>query len=241
MLEWIFGLKKFDLIAPFYDWAMTKVERKTLAPLRREYVKMIEGRVLDLAVGTGHNLEYYPMDKVSDVTMIDLSKGMLAKTREKIEKRNSDYHRFNVVEAPCEQLPFDADTFDWVLSIDVMCSVDDQKKTLDEAYRVLKPNGRAVFVEHFRTGYFWQDLYLSLLTLLTYPLIGASMVRDTGGSIKNSQFVVEETGQVGVTEFTYFVCRKDLQIYQPTQTITMSCHNMTCFNKNPYSSNCVVN
>ena len=208
MLEWIFGLKKFDLIAPFYDWAMTKVERKTLAPLRREYVKMIEGRVLDLAVGTGHNLEYYPMDKVSDVTMIDLSKGMLAKTREKIEKRNSDYHRFNVVEAPCEQLPFDADTFDWVLSIDVMCSVDDQKQTLDESYRVLKPGGRAIFVEHFKTGSFWYDSLLALVTVFTYPLVGASMIRETDRSIKSSKFVVEECGKAVSSGFEYFVCRK---------------------------------
>lgn len=81
------------------------------------------------------------MFKVSKVTMIDLSKGMLSKAREKIENDEnlkSQSEKFHLVQGPCEELPFRDEQFDVILSIDVMCSVDDQKKTLDEAYRVLK-------------------------------------------------------------------------------------------------------
>ncbi|KAG2393894.1 hypothetical protein C9374_003658 [Naegleria lovaniensis] len=195
LIEWLFGVKKFDLIAPFYDNVLSFIEKNTLSQLRRRFVPMVEGEVLDLAVGTGHNLTFYPLHKISKVCMIDLSNGMLSKAREKIENDEnlkSQSEKFDLVQGPCESMPFNDEQFDVILSIDVMCSVDDQKKTLDEAYRVLKRGGKAIFVEHFKTGHFWYDLLLRLVTLITMPLVGASMVRETDKSIENSQFNVEK-------------------------------------------------
>ncbi|EFC41726.1 predicted protein [Naegleria gruberi] len=207
-LGW-FGIQKFDLLAPIYDWIMQYLEKNTLSKCRTRFVPMVEGKVLDLAVGTGPNIEYYPMDRIESITMIDLSSGMLNKAREKVRTEMKDnLSKFELMEAPCESLPFQNETFDTVLSIDVLCSVDDQKKTFDEAYRVLKTGGTAFFVEHFKTYNFWTDVFLSMVTLITYPLVGASMVRETDKEIGKSKFQITERGKVKGTNFEYFICKK---------------------------------
>jgi SAM-dependent methyltransferase len=55
------------------------------------------------------------------------------------------------VEAPAEQLPFEDDSFDTVVSMVVLCTVGDQQRALQEIRRVLRPNGRFLFSEHVRS------------------------------------------------------------------------------------------
>jgi ubiquinone/menaquinone biosynthesis C-methylase UbiE len=56
-----------------------------------------------------------------------------------------------VVEAPGEQLPFEDESFDTVVVTLVLCTVPDQKGTLREIKRVLKPDGQFLFLEHVRS------------------------------------------------------------------------------------------
>jgi ubiquinone/menaquinone biosynthesis C-methylase UbiE len=56
-----------------------------------------------------------------------------------------------VVQAPAEHLPFADGTFDTVVSTLVLCGVDDQARSLQEARRVLGPGGRLLFLEHVRS------------------------------------------------------------------------------------------
>jgi ubiquinone/menaquinone biosynthesis C-methylase UbiE len=63
--------------------------------------------------------------------------------------------------APAEALPFADDSFDTVVSLAVLCTVDDQARALSEIRRVLHPGGRLVFLEHVRSAdpklAGWQD------------------------------------------------------------------------------------
>ena len=56
-----------------------------------------------------------------------------------------------VLRAPAEDLPFEDDTFDVVVSTLVLCGVDDQPRALREIRRVLRPEGRLLFLEHVRS------------------------------------------------------------------------------------------
>ena len=56
-----------------------------------------------------------------------------------------------VLRAPAEDLPFEDDSFDTVVSTLVLCGVDDQPRALREAHRVLRPGGRLLFLEHVRS------------------------------------------------------------------------------------------
>jgi SAM-dependent methyltransferase len=56
-----------------------------------------------------------------------------------------------VVQAPAERLPFEDSSFDTAVFTLVLCTVPDPAAALAEAARVLRPNGRLLFVEHVRS------------------------------------------------------------------------------------------
>ncbi|KAL9652028.1 hypothetical protein ABK040_000369 [Willaertia magna] len=205
-------MKKFDFIAPYYDAYLHSVEQQYFVPARKRFVPLVEGKVLDLAVGTGPNISFYPYDKITDVTLIDLSSPMLYRAKLKsslIDVEKAQKLHFAV--CPCENLPFEANTFDTVLSIDVLCSVDDLEQSIEEAYRVLKPNGTAIFVEHFRTGDFWRDLWLGIQTIYFKIVLGSSMIRKTDEALNNSKFKVLENGMLAKeVGLQYFICKKEV-------------------------------
>jgi SAM-dependent methyltransferase len=66
-----------------------------------------------------------------------------------------------VVEAPAERLPFEDGSFDSVVSTLVLCSVETPATATGEIARVLKPDGRLLYLEHVRADddglARWQD------------------------------------------------------------------------------------
>jgi SAM-dependent methyltransferase len=70
----------------------------------------------------------------------------------RLERRvRADAAQTTVLRAPAEDLPFDDDTFDAVVSTLVLCGVDDQPRAIREIRRVLRPEGRLLFLEHVRS------------------------------------------------------------------------------------------
>ncbi|HOO33209.1 MAG TPA: class I SAM-dependent methyltransferase [Thermotogota bacterium] len=197
-------MTKYDLIAFYYDFLLGFFEKKTLRPLRRRFVPQINGKTLDIAIGTGNNIEFYPAD--SDISLVDSSLQML-----KLAERKAD--RFNrktslsFVRAVLESLPFQDESFDSILSIDVFCSVDKPEKALNEVYRVLKYGGKAIFVEHMKTGRKLQDLFLGFITLFTLLIASSSMIRPIDRYIRESEFEILSTEKLSGS-FRYYLCTK---------------------------------
>ena len=139
-------LSTFDRIAAPYDRGMAPLERFWLRRMRRKLLSHAWGRVLEIGVGTGANLPFYP--PATYVMAVDESVDMLkvATNRAGVLQRPV---RFGQVDA--EHLAFPAASFDTVLASLVLCSVVDQRVALRELWRVLhKPAGKLLLLEHMR-------------------------------------------------------------------------------------------
>ncbi len=107
----------------------------------------MEGSILEIGAGGGSNLPFYPADPQRgtrlvllepDASMRKYAVSAIQKTQRPVE----------LIAAPAEKIPFEAQRFDNVVSTLVLCSVQQPKKALTEIYRVLKPSGRFYFMEH---------------------------------------------------------------------------------------------
>ncbi len=131
------------VFAAMYDPLMARAERAGLRDERAALIRQARGRVLEIGAGTGSNLPHYAGD-VESLTLTDPDAPMLRR----LERKGP---AALVLRAPAEDLPFDDDSFDTVVSTLVLCAVDDQPRALREIRRVLRPGGKFLFLEHIRS------------------------------------------------------------------------------------------
>jgi ubiquinone/menaquinone biosynthesis C-methylase UbiE len=122
------------------------MRQKQLAPLRERLVAPARGRVLEIGIGSGLNLPFYPRD-IEMLLGVDPSRELL-----QIAKRHSVWVHFPVErsEGRAEDIPLDAAAVDHVVMSWTLCSVADPLRALAEVRRVLRPGGSLLFVEHRR-------------------------------------------------------------------------------------------
>ena len=104
-------------------------------------------RVLEVGVGTGLSLSAYPSH--CEVVGIDLAQDMLDQAAEKI--REHGWHHIQLRQMDALNLSFPDDSFDYVMAFHVVSVVPDATRLLEEARRVLRPNGTLVVINHFRS------------------------------------------------------------------------------------------
>src|SRR3954452_25441840 len=128
------------VFAAGYDRFMAGAEKAGLHDMRRELLATARGRTLEIGAGTGANVELYP----AAVTEL-----VLAEPAEPMARRLEAKHpQATVVHAPAEELPFEDDSFDTVVSTLVLCTVVDPDRAIGEIARVLKPDGQLLLLEH---------------------------------------------------------------------------------------------
>jgi ubiquinone/menaquinone biosynthesis C-methylase UbiE len=135
------------VFAAIYDPLSARTEKKFGAELKRDLLANARGRVLEIGVGTGLSLAHYPPDV--EIVGVDPSEPMLRRARRRAGQLGRDV---TLIEASAEQLPFEDGSFDTVVSLAVLCTVDDPAHALGELRRVLRSDGRLVFLEHVRSG-----------------------------------------------------------------------------------------
>jgi phosphatidylethanolamine/phosphatidyl-N-methylethanolamine N-methyltransferase len=104
--------------------------------------------VLEVGVGTGINFPLYPV--TCSITGIDLSPPMLAKARARIGRHGLCHCRALEMNAQC--MGFANDTFDVVYAPYVISVVPDPVAAAREMFRVCRPGGRVVILNHFRSA-----------------------------------------------------------------------------------------
>lgn len=135
------------IFALTYDRQMAKVERAGLGALRATLLSAADGRVLEIGAGTGANLPHYGAG-VESLTVTEPELPMVRRLERRVREQAP---LTKVLRAPAEDLPFDDDTFDTVVSTLVLCGVDDQPRALRELRRVLRPGGKLILIEHVRS------------------------------------------------------------------------------------------
>jgi ubiquinone/menaquinone biosynthesis C-methylase UbiE len=111
---------------------------------RRELLAHTHGDVLEIGFGTGLNLPHYPAH-VRKITTVDPNAGMHRLAQRRVRRSAIEVDQRV---ATSERLPFESGTFDCVVSTFTLCSIGDVEEALDEVYRVLRPGGRLLFLEH---------------------------------------------------------------------------------------------
>jgi ubiquinone/menaquinone biosynthesis C-methylase UbiE len=128
-----------------FPWVLEAVmSQRAFRRLRREALSPAGGRILEIGFGTGINLGYYP-EGTQRVVGVDSNPGVAG-----IAHRRAAEHGIEIEhhQLSAEQLPFDAASFDTVVSTFTLCSIPDVQKALAEVRRVLRPGGEFVFLEH---------------------------------------------------------------------------------------------
>lgn len=112
--------------------------------LRAEALAPARGRVLEIGIGTGLNLPHYP-PSVRRLDAVDPHPSMPERTlaRARASGRTVQHRQLSA-----ETLPYDSGSFDTAVSTFTLCSIPDLPAALAELRRVLRPDGRLLFVEH---------------------------------------------------------------------------------------------
>ena len=176
--------KRYNRVAKIYDILENPMEMMALKEWRIELMKELKGKVLEIGVGTGKNIEYYPND--IDITAIDFSEKMLEKAYGKAEK----FHKkVKLVSMDAQSMNFPDNTFDIIFTTCVFCSVPDPLIGLKEMRRVCKPKGKIIMIEHVRSEKKVLGVIMDILNPIVVNTYGANINRKTIENINNAEFV----------------------------------------------------
>ena len=112
---------------------------------RKQVVPQAKGRVLEIGIGSGHNLPEYTWDQVTCVKGVDPSEKLVEKARRKAEQLGLPVE---ISIGSAEQLEFPDESFDSVVVGFSLCTIPNVSLALKEAKRVLKSGGMLLFTEH---------------------------------------------------------------------------------------------
>lgn len=157
------------------------MDKLTPKKLRKDFIQLAQGEVLEIGIGTGVNLEFYPEDV--SVTGIDFSPKMLERARKKADKLTQN---INILEMDVERLDFADDSFDTVVATCVFCSVPNPIQGLKEVRRVTKPSGKIILLEHMRSGNEFIGKIMDMLNPIGLHIVGANINRMIMDNIKKA-------------------------------------------------------
>jgi ubiquinone/menaquinone biosynthesis C-methylase UbiE len=181
----------WDRYASRYDRHIRRSERLLFPDGRSWACSQASGDVLEVAVGSGLNLPYYPA--TITFTGIDLSPAMLAQARDRARGLGVDA---DLREASAEALPFLDASFDTVVCTVSLCNIPGDRGAIAEMYRVLRPGGRLILLDHVASDRRWVLAFERLLESLTIRMNGDYLTRrplplvadaDAGFTIEYSQ------------------------------------------------------
>lgn len=185
--------RRYARLAPLYDLLEAPMERLGGRRRRRRLLAAAAGEVLEVGIGTGRNLEFYP--PTVRVTGIDPVDGMLARAERRARRLGL---AVELVRADVQALPFPDAAFDTVVGTCVFCSVADPVRGLAEVRRVVKPDGRILLLEHVRPTNPLLGRLADLLNPLVRRIIGASINRRTEEAVAAAGLEVVELRRSGV-------------------------------------------
>jgi len=196
------------LSALIYDKCMKVTEDACLINWRKDLLKDISGSVLEIGAGTGASLELYPNKDNLQITLSEPDKSMRAQLERKMQSGNLS--NATVLPCPSENISSEDNSYDYVFASLVCCSVNDVDVSLKEIKRVLKPDGKFIFLEHVAAEIGsnrrkWQNRLSPLWKIFAG---NCHLNRETENSIKAAGFVLEDIKRESM--------RKAMPLVRPT-------------------------
>lgn len=136
------GLYNSYVLPKVIDWTCGSIP---MMRQRQKVVPFASGKVLEIGIGSGLNLQYYDSKKVKHLTAIDPS--LKVWERNKFDTNILSFE-FKFIEAFAEKIPLENLAFDTVVITYTLCTIPDTNMAFEEIRRVLKPKGKLVFCEH---------------------------------------------------------------------------------------------
>lgn len=181
---------RYDRDTSFYD-------RFLLGDSRRWACGQAGGDVLEVAIGTGRNLSFYP--RATQLVGVDFSPAMLDLAR---RRANQLGRSVTLLEADAQALPFEDDSFDSIVCTLSLSSIPEPNVAIDEMLRVLRVNGPLLVVGHVASSHRVVHAGQRLLERRTLRLVGDHQTRQVHPDIVATGFRVEhrELLRAGVIE-----------------------------------------
>ncbi|MBE1489603.1 class I SAM-dependent methyltransferase [Plantactinospora soyae] len=162
----------WEAMAPRYDREISLLERIWFAGGREWVCSRATGRVLEVAVGTGRNLPFYPLEV--RVTGVELSPAMLEIARHRAAELGRDV---DLREADAQALPFADAAFDTVVCTLSLCAIPDHARAIGEMTRVLRPGGKLLLLDHVASRWWPIRAGQRVLEAFTIRSAGEHMTR----------------------------------------------------------------
>lgn len=196
--------RKWDHASRTYDF-FASVDDRRLGSEKQKLLAKLHGKALHVAAGTGNDFKFFPPGM--EIVSIDISPKMLQQAKVKaegykgsIQLREADVHSLDYADA----------TFDSVATVFTFCSVPKPIAGLRELYRVLKPGGQILMLEHVRsTAIGPVGIMLDLMTQLTRRF-GPDLNRDTAGNVQKAGFRLRHVENVYLDVVKTIVAVKDV-------------------------------
>jgi phosphatidylethanolamine/phosphatidyl-N-methylethanolamine N-methyltransferase len=165
---------RYDELGQKYDTWTRLPDRLFLDGWRRELLAGAHGDVLEVAVGTGKNLGFYP--EGCRVTGMDFSRSML----DEASRRAGALGRaFEPMLGDVTALPFADASFDTVVCSLAVCTFGEPLAALREMRRVCRPGGSVLLLEHVLPPNRALAWLAQALTPLARRAVGCNPNRDT--------------------------------------------------------------
>lgn len=189
--------RRYDRLAAIYDVRTYIAEEYMFKKFRQLlWSRLKGGRILELGVGTGANMPYYPNG--CQVTAVDLSEQMLERAKRRAEKLGVAVE-LRLMDA--QHLTFSDHSFDAAVTTCVFCSVPNPIAGLRELGRVVKPGGDIWLMEHMRVDRPVIGSLMDFMNPLVLRMIGANINRRTIENLKLAGLEIENIEDLVGTMF----------------------------------------
>ncbi|HKK10526.1 MAG TPA: class I SAM-dependent methyltransferase [Bacteroidales bacterium] len=191
--------KRYDRIAGLYDILEAPMEHM-FSKWRTELLSDAAGKTLEVGIGTGKNLPYYPENV--QLTGIDFSPKMIEITNKKLREHPRSNTR--IIQMDAEKMEFADSTFDTVVTSCVFCSVPNAVQGLKEIRRVCRKDGKVLMLEHVRSQNKVTGKIMDIINPIPVYIYGANINRRTYENLIKAGF---DPNQIEVNDLWFDIVK----------------------------------